>query len=123
MDPDRHEALPGRFGMGEEDAAGCRDLGPEVLRSWRRLIDDHRMPEGARVTEVGLAGDDIPLAGLVADSELADAAHTMLTAIDWHSMITLSVEACDGSSSWSRNGREITLCDAYIERFERQLGE
>lgn len=123
LDPKRHQELPDRFGMNDEEAATCRDLGPEVGRGWRRLIDAHRMPKGARVTEVRLAvDDDVPLSLLIGDSELGDASRIMLSGIDWHSLITLSVEACDGASRWSRNGRQITICDAYVERFERQLG-
>lgn len=122
LDPERHEGSPGRYGMTEDEAATCADLCPEVGRASRCLIDRYRMPEGARVTEVRLTGDDMPLTRLVAGSRLGEDAGAMLRAIDWHSQIPLSVEACDGGTAWSRNGRKITICDAYIERFERQLG-
>ena len=122
LDPDRHAGLPARFALSDDEAATCRDLGPEVGRSWRRLIDAYRLPEGARVTEIRLTGDDMPLTRAIGASELGDAARTLLSAIDWHSQITLSVEACDGSSEWSRNARKITICDAYVRRFEDQLG-
>lgn len=122
LDPERHADLRDAYGMGEDDAESCRDLGPEVARAWRRLLADYRMPEDARVTEVRLTGDDIPLARLLADSEFAAEARAMLAGIDWHSLVTLSIEDCDGSAGWVRNGRRITLCDAYVERFERQLG-
>jgi hypothetical protein len=122
LDPERHANLPGQYGMNEDEAATCRDLGPEVGRSWRRLIDAYTMPEGARVTEVRLTGDDMPLTRLIADSQLGADAGRMLRAIDWHSLVTLSIEACDGASEWSRGERRITICDAYVERFEAQLG-
>jgi hypothetical protein len=121
LDPEGYAALPGRYGMNEDDASTCAELGPEVGRSWRRLIDEYRMPEGARVTEARLTGDDMPLTRFIAGSDLGAAARTLLTSIDWHSQITLAVERCDGSSEWSRNGRRITICDAYVARFERQL--
>ncbi|MEJ6394996.1 DUF4344 domain-containing metallopeptidase [Gymnodinialimonas sp. 2305UL16-5] len=119
--PDRYGDLQNRYGMDEDAAASCRDIGPEVLRSWRRVIDNYRMPDGARVTEVRLTGDDIPLTRFIAGSQLGEDAGVMLRAIDWHSQITLSIEACEGSAGWSRNGRIITICDAYIARFEAQL--
>jgi hypothetical protein len=123
LDPERHADLPGRYGMDEDAAATCRDLGPEVGRSWRRLIDGYRMPEDARVTEVRLTGDDIPLTRFIADSRLGADAGRMLRAIDWHSQVTLAIEDCDGAAEWSRSERRITICDAYVERFEAQLGE
>ena len=98
LDPERYGALRDRYDMAEDDAATCADLGPEVGRSWRRLIDAHRLAADARVTEVRLTGDDMPLTRAIAESELGAAARTMLSAIDWHSQVTLSIEACDGSS-------------------------
>lgn len=123
LDPEQYAGLQDQYGMSEDEAATCRDFAPEVGRSWRRYIDAHRLPAGARVTEVAFDGDDIPLVRALADSDLAAAVFTMLSAIDWHSQITLSVEKCDGSASWSRNGRKIRICDSYIARFERQLAE
>lgn len=123
LDPERYGALRDRYGMDEDEADTCADLSPEVGRSWRRLIDAYRMPEGARVTEVRLTGDDMPLTRFIADSPLGADAATLLRAIDWHSQITLAIEACDGGSGWSRGERKITVCDGYVERFERQLGQ
>lgn len=122
LDPERYESLVQRYGMTDADASACRDFGPEVGRSWRRLIDARRLPAEARVTEVRLTGDEIPLARLIADSKLNEMAYRLLSAIDWHSLITLSWEECEGETGWSRNGRKITICDAYVERFEEQLG-
>lgn len=122
LDPERHEGLAVRFEMGDEEAATCRDLAPEVGRSWRRIIDEYQMPPDARVTEVFIPDPDTPLARALARNGFADAAYDLLSGIDWHSGITLALEDCDGTSSWSRNGRRITICEAYVERFERQLG-
>ena len=61
LDPKRYEGLRSRYSIDEDAAVVCADLGPEVGRSWRRLIDAYRMPEDARVTEVRLTGDDIPI--------------------------------------------------------------
>lgn len=123
LDPKRYKGLLARYGGDEDAAANCADLAPEVGRSWRRVLERYRMPEGARVTEVHLMGDDIPLTRIIADSRLGADAATLLRAIDWHSRVTLAIEACDGSSQWARNGRRITICDAYVEKFERQLGD
>jgi hypothetical protein len=122
LDPERHADLPDRYGMGEDEAATCRDLAPEVGRSWRRLIDVYRIPEGTLVTEVRLTGDDMPLTRFIADNRLGADAGAMLRAIDWHSQITLAIEDCDGAAGWSRGERRITVCGAYVERFETQLG-
>ena len=123
LDPERYAGLPVEHGMDDGAAATCRDLGPEVGRSWRRLIDAYRMPESARVTEVRLTGDDMPLTRFVTDSRLGADAAAMLWAIDWHSQVTLAIEDCDGATEWSRGERRITVCDAYVERFEDQLGD
>ncbi|MGJ8586497.1 MAG: DUF4344 domain-containing metallopeptidase [Marinosulfonomonas sp.] len=122
LDPERFGDLPDRYGMTDSDASVCRDFGPEVGRHWRRLIAEYRMPDGARITEVRLTGDDLPLTRFIAESPLADDAYALLSTIDWHSQISLSIEACDIGSGFSRNGRQITICDSYVERFERQLG-
>ena len=123
LDPERYKGLRSRYDIDENSAATCADLGPEVGRSWRRLINAYRMPQDTRVTEVRLTGDDMPLTRFIADSRLGADISSLLRAIDWHSQITLSIEACEGGSNWSRNGRRITVCNAYIERFERQLGD
>lgn len=123
LDPERYAGLRDRYGMDEDDASNCEDLAPEVGRSWRRIIENYRMPKGVRVTEAYFAGDDIPLTTFIVNSQLSEDAGTMLRAIDWHSQITLAVEACEGSGGWSRNGRRITICGTYVERFERQLGQ
>jgi hypothetical protein len=123
LDPERHEDMALSFGLEGDEAEACRDFAPEVGRSWRRLIDAYRMPETARVTEVGSAFADTPVARAVADSGIMEPAYRLLAGIDWHSRITVAVEPCDGASFWSRNGRRITICETYIQRFEDQLGD
>lgn len=123
QDPDRFSELASDFGLEGDEAASCRDLATEVGRSWRRIIDTYRMPPEARVTEVGLSVADSPVASALATEEWRTDAYTLLSGIDWHSQITLAIEECDGGGSWSRNGRRITICDGYIERFESQLGD
>jgi hypothetical protein len=123
LDPDRHANLAASFGLDGDDAADCRDFAPEVGRSWRRVIADHRMPDTARVTEVGSDFADTPTARAVQDSGLMEPAYQLLAGIDWHSRITLAIQPCDDGSTWSRNGRRITICESYIQRFEEQLGD
>jgi Putative metallopeptidase len=123
LDPERHADLAQTFGLAGDEAALCRDMASEVGRSWRRIIDTYRMPDTARVTEVGSDFADTPIAKAVAESDLMEPAYQLLAGIDWHSLITVAVEPCDGTSFWSRNGRRITLCEAYVARFEDQLGD
>lgn len=81
------------------------------------------MPPTARVTEVALFVADTPFAQALAASDIQDDAYKLLASIDWHSQITLAIDECDGTASWSRNDRRITICDAYIERFEQQFAD
>jgi hypothetical protein len=122
LDPEHHEELARSFGLDGDAAEDCRDFAPEVGRSWRRIIETYRMPETALVTEVGSDFADTPTARSVAESGLMEPAYRLLAGIDWHSRITFAIEPCDGSSFWSRNGRRITICEPYIQRFEEQLG-
>ena len=122
LDPKRYEALLDEFSIPPDAASACRDFGPEVGRSWRRLINAYRLPEGARVTEVRLTGDSIPMTEALVGGPFGRDAHRLLSAIDWHSQVTLAVRECDGGAGWSRNDRRITLCHAYVTRFETQLG-
>lgn len=121
QDPERFAAMAARFGLDGDKAANCRDFPTEVGRSWRRIIDDYRMPPDARVTEAGIDAEDSAFVTDLADSGTLDAAYALLAGIDWHSRIVLSVRDCDGSSFWSRNGRRITVCDAYLRKFASQL--
>lgn len=121
QDPDGYADLAAQFGLEGEEAANCADFATEVGRSWRRIIADYRMPEGTRVTEVGLDVDDTPAAQALASEDFLEEAYILLSGIDWHSRVTLAVAECDGAGSWSRNGRRMTICDAYMMRFERQL--
>lgn len=123
QDPERFAALADEFGLDGEDAEACRDFPTEIGRSWRRIIARYRLPETARVTEVGFFVADTDIAQAAANSDLQQDAYTLLAGIDWHSQITLAIDACDGTAGWSRNGRRITICDAYIRRFEEQLSE
>lgn len=123
QDPERFEQMARRFGLDGDAAGNCRDYATEVGRSWRRIIDDYRMPDGARVTEAGVDLEETPIARSLTDSGALDEAYALLSGIDWHSRITLTVKSCSGSSIWSRNGRRITICDAYVLRFAEQLAD
>lgn len=122
QDPARFEAMAQMFDLDGDAAASCRDFATELGRSWRRTLARYRMPPDARVTEVGLSVAETEYAQTLASSAFGEAAYKLLSGIDWHSRITLAIEDCDGGAGWSRNGRRITICDAYVERFEQQLG-
>lgn len=121
QDPERFSDLAAEFGLEGDEAEACQDFAPEVGRSWRRILDNYRMPSDARVTEVGLSVAESPYAQALANSAFRNDTYTLVSAIDWHSRVTVSLEECDGSSFWSRNGRRMTICSGYIARFEQQL--
>jgi hypothetical protein len=122
LDPERHDALRRRFDIPDDAAAACRDFAPEVGRSWRRVLEPYRMPSDARITEAFLSGGDSRYAFLLEGGAFRDEVYTLLSGIDWHSAVRVTFQPCDGTAGWSRNGRRIQICDAYIDRFERQLG-
>lgn len=118
IDPDRFGGIADQMGLDGDDAANCADTAPEIARSWRRVMEPLMMPDGARVTEVGLGFDpDSRFADALRASGTIDDAYDMLAKIDWHSMVRLNVAQCDGSAGWSRNGRRITVCGTFIQRF------
>ena len=116
LDPDGRAAMAERFGLAGDEARSYRDYGVETARGWRRTIAPLRMPPGARVTEVGLSVDDgLSAAERPSDAAL-EAARSLMAGFDWHSFVTLSLVQCDGGAEWSRNGRTITICGAYLDR-------
>jgi len=120
LDPEQYAGLADRFGLQGERATRCLDYSAEIVRGWRRTIAPYRMPEGARVTETAFQmADDVRIDGRPDDGAISDAM-TMLAGIDWHSLITLVLERCDGGANWSRNGRTITVCDDYLVRIAAQ---
>lgn len=123
QDPERYAGLAAEFNLQGSDARRCLDYPTEVARSWRRVLAPLMLPEGARVTEAAMSFDPSePVADAFKNSYAAQDAWTLLSAIDWHSTITLRLAQCDGTASWSSNDRRIRICHTYIERFELQLG-
>lgn len=121
FDPDRFGVLADRHDMDEDVRADCADSAPEVLRSWRRTLAPLWIDPDARVTELGLRVDPDLRALAEQNQDLIETVYGMLSRIDWHSRITLNLAQCDGTAGWSRNGREIRLCSAYVERMVGQL--
>ncbi|MEL7026263.1 MAG: DUF4344 domain-containing metallopeptidase [Pseudomonadota bacterium] len=117
LDPQSHFDLAQELGIGEFDG-DCADRGTEIARSWRRVLAAEAMPQDARVTEVRAQIDDDLRVEFTPSPEFGEAVFSLLSGIDWHSQITLAFERCDGTASWARNGRRITICDAYVQRFE-----
>ena len=120
LDPETHEPLAQRVGMTRDEAANCRDSAPEIARAWRRLVAPLERPSDAPITEVRTRFDDLPVLNLVRGNEKLRLSYDLLTAVDWHSQITLAFRDCDDGAGWNRNGREITICHALVERFEEQ---
>lgn len=118
IDPDKFGEITGFMNLDGDDAAQCVDTAPEIARSWRRTLAPLMMPQTARVTEVSTGFDpDSQFTESLQSSGTIDAAVAMLSSFDWHSQVRLNVVQCDGSAGWARNGRRITVCDAYIQRF------
>lgn len=119
FDPDRYGA-PDWAGLSEDDLGGCREAAPEIARGWRRVLEPLLLPEGVRVNEFDLDVEDGPLAASLREGGLAEELGGLVALFDWHSMITLSFERCDGAARWARNGRTIRVCDAHVSRFAEQ---
>jgi len=118
IDPERFGDIAAQMGLDGDDAQNCAQTAPEIARSWRRVMVPYMMPADARVTEVGLGAEpDSRFAPMLRASGTLEDAFDMLALVDWHSMVRLNVVQCDGSAGWARNGRRITVCDAYIQRF------
>lgn len=128
IEPDTYEDFIAEFMdldlIEDDDLGNCRDFATEVFRSWRRVLDDYWMPEGVRISEVGTTFDasNDPTIRAFQNSSALEEGLILLSSIDWHSRITLRIRLCDGTAGWSRNGRRITICNSYIQRFEQQLG-
>lgn len=121
FDPVRFEGLAERHDMGDDARRMCADMAPEVLRSWRRTLAPFWMDPDARVTEVGFRVDPALQEQAEANRELINTALGLLARIDWHSRITFNLAQCDGTAGWRRNGREIYVCSAYVDRLVGQL--
>ena len=120
LSPPAFETLARDRGMTGGEAGSCLDFGPEIGRAWRRIITDLTIPPDALVTEFGTRIGEGPWANPVRNSDMIDALTLIFSSFDWHSRITLSFDNCEGGASWSRNGREILICDDLIARFEAQ---
>lgn len=119
-EPERYIVLAEEFGMNiAEEGDACIDSAPEIARAWRRILAPLHLPDGAPVTEVGVQFDaQNPLVQRFRATGLGNDLGRMLARIDWHSRITLIIAECDGGAMWRRNGRQIVVCSAYIQRFE-----
>lgn len=118
--PDEHDGLARDSGMSEDEAASCRDTAPEIGRAWRRMIAPLRIPSDAMVTEFRGSVEDGPWKDAFLASDMIEELGPILASFDWHSQITLQIGHCDSGASWSRNGRNILVCDGLIARFENQ---
>lgn len=121
FDPDRFAGLADRQAMDADARSTCADMAPEVLRSWRRTLAPLWIDPDARITEVGFRVDPALQRQAEANRDLINTALGILARIDWHSRVTLDLSQCDGTAGWRRNGREIYVCSAYIDRMIDQL--
>jgi len=117
----KFQRLPDIVGMGIRDIEGARDYGTEIHRSWRRILQPLTMPSGRASTEIRFRPND--LVERLDHETLINELKAALEYFDWHSQISLVFEEGDGSASFSRNGRRITVKNAYINRFIRQASQ
>jgi hypothetical protein len=116
LDPEGRAGLADAFGLAGEAAEACADFGPEQGRAWRRILAPLMMPEGAQVTELGGRMDPGFDPGARPSDAALERAAALLSRIDWHSRVTLALEQGACGAGWSRNGRRIEICDAYLAR-------
>ena len=107
--PDAFEPLARDSGMTADEASNCRDAAPEIGRAWRRMLAPLAMPETGRVTEVRINVGEGPWEAAVLNSALPDTLRPVMAGFDWHSLVTLQFDSCEGGATWSRNGRTILV--------------
>ncbi len=120
MDPGNRTSFAERVGMSGKAKAHCADRGPEIARSWRRVLKDLWLPEGAAVTEVLITHDPSQFMTAFSSGRTGYGARKLLASLDWHSQIKLDYAQCDGTAGWGRNRRRIHICESYVRRFMAQ---
>ena len=113
-DPEAFPSLPSWAGLSDQDAYGCADAAPELLRSWRRVLRPNMMPDGMTSSEFRVVYEDGPMTAMVEEHGLLEEVGDIIGRFDWHSLITLHFDRCDKGAYWRRNGRTIVLCDEYF---------
>ncbi|MGR3433543.1 MAG: DUF4344 domain-containing metallopeptidase [Shimia sp.] len=114
-----HGLAPGRPdipGMTDGQARLCAGLSPEIAAGWAPYLD--------------VATSGAPGAGVILDvrphrwapalrgTGAADEALALMERIAWPAPVTLTFDACDGSATWRRSERRLTICDALIGALE-----
>lgn len=121
VDAGKYGKLAELVGMRERDVRKAKDYGAELHRSWRRVLQPLFMPPGqdSKEARVDCPGDD-PLFAQLHDLGLAAEIERAVKRFDWHSQVTVRFAAGDGTASWSRGSRTVTVEAGYVRRFVAQ---
>lgn len=120
-DAQGYAPLAASIGMSEGDVRRARDYGSEIHRSWRRVLQPLRMPDGVPSSEARLTHDEeSELFRQLLGGGLGEELLTAIQRFDWHSRVEIAFEEGDGEASWSRSRRTITVRGEYVRRFLEQ---
>lgn len=121
VDAQRYAKVAELAGLDESDVRKAQDYGAEVHRGWRRMLRPLWMPAGelSREAHVQVPEGDAFLAQL-GELGLAREIEGALRRFDWHSTVKVRFEAGDGTASWSRSARTVTVKSGYVLRFVEQ---
>jgi hypothetical protein len=121
VDAQRYAKVAELAGLSEEDVREAKDYGTEVHRSWRRTLRPLWMPAGEVSREaLVLVPEREALFAQLVELGLVKELEEALRRFDWHSTVKIRFEAGDGTASWSRSARAITVKSGYVLRFLEQ---
>ncbi|MBK9385863.1 MAG: hypothetical protein IPN34_13720 [Planctomycetes bacterium] len=121
VDAQRYAKVAELAGLSEEAVREAQDYGAEVHRSWRRTLRPLWMPAGELSREARvLVSEEDPFLAQLAALGLAKELEDALRRFDWHSTVKIRFEAGEGTASWSRSSRAITVTSGYVLRFVEQ---
>lgn len=115
-DPAEREKFADVVGLSDDDKEDCGNRISEVFESWRYIAG---AAAGGGFPPELIFGEG-PMEAEARNSTAVAQAFEMIGRFAWPQSITLHVDNCDGNAYWNRDDRKITLCHAYIDRFERK---
>lgn len=120
-DPAKYARVAAVVGMSEADRKRARDYGPEIHRSWRRILKPLWMPAGTGSNEARVRIDkSCSIAKQLDAAGVTDLLRDVVRRFDWHSQVTIRFVEGDGGAGWSRSKRTVTVHSRYVRRFIAQ---
>jgi hypothetical protein len=121
VDEQKYAKVAQIAGLTESDVRKAKDYGTEVHRSWRRTLLPLWMPAGesSREARVEVPDGDALFAQLV-ELGLVQELERAVRRFDWHSTVSIRFEQGEGTASWSRSARAVTVKAGYVLRFVAQ---